>query len=56
VKRRLVDPNETQFSILAIAEHAGFTSKSAFNSVFKRLVGMTPSEWRKQATSEPKVE
>jgi AraC-like DNA-binding protein len=46
-KKRLVDPSEKHFSIIAIAGEVGFNSKSAFNSVFKKYVNMTPSEWRK---------
>ena len=46
-KKRLIDPGEKHFSIIAIAEEVGFNSKSAFNSVFKKYVNMTPSEWRK---------
>lgn len=29
-----------------IAEQVGYNSKSSFNTAFKKLVGMTPSEWR----------
>jgi len=46
-KKRLIDPSEKHFSIIAIAGEVGFNSKSAFNSVFKKYVNMTPSEWRK---------
>lgn len=46
-KRRLLDPALSHYSILAIAEDVGFSSKSSFNSVFKKHTGMTPSEFRK---------
>ena len=46
-KKRLIDPSEKHFSIIAIAGEVGFNSKSSFNSVFKKYVNMTPSEWRK---------
>ena len=45
-RRRLVDPECRHYSILAIAEDAGFRSKSSFNEVFKKLTGTTPSEFR----------
>jgi AraC-like DNA-binding protein len=46
-KRRLLDPAKKHYSVLAIAEEVGFSSKSTFNSVFKKHVRMTPSEFRK---------
>jgi AraC-like DNA-binding protein len=46
-KRRLLDPSRKHYSVLAIAEEVGFNSKSSFNSVFKKHVQMTPSEFRK---------
>lgn len=45
-KRKLTDPRLKHYSVLAIAEEVGFNSKSAFNAVFKKQTGMTPSEFR----------
>ena len=49
VQQRLVDPNYSHLTILAIAQDAGFNSKSAFNTIFKKLTNTTPSEHRKRA-------
>ncbi len=46
VKKRLMDPQYSHFSILGIANETGFNSKSVFNESFRRLTGMTPSAYR----------
>lgn len=46
VKKRL-DIESSNRSILKIALDAGFNSKSTFNAIFKSMVGMTPSEYKK---------
>lgn len=48
VKKRLVDPAYSHYSILGIAFETGFKSKSTFNAVFKKNTGQTPSAFRKQ--------
>lgn len=48
VKAKLADPAFENFSLLGIAFESGFNTKSAFNRVFKKLVGMTPGEYKKQ--------
>lgn len=44
-KLRALDPVNSNYSILAIALDSGFNSKSSFNQVFKKLSGMTPSQF-----------
>jgi len=46
-KQMLRDSKYGNLTILAIAEEAGFNSKSAFNAAFKKHTGMTPTEYRK---------
>jgi AraC-like DNA-binding protein len=45
-KKKLRDPALKHLSVLGIAEDVGFSSKSSFNSVFKKYTDMTPSEFR----------
>jgi AraC-like DNA-binding protein len=47
VKRRLKHPAFTHLSIYGLAMDCGFKSKSTFNSVFKKMTGLTPTEYRK---------
>lgn len=48
--------NETfqQYKIAAIGYDAGFNSLSTFNEVFKKTVGVTPSQYKKQMTEREK--
>lgn len=52
VKQRLVDPNNSKLSITGIAYESGFNSIATFQRVFKKHVGMTPSEFLKNNTSQ----
>ena len=36
------------YTLLAIANEVGFSSKSSFNATFKKLKGLTPSQYKKQ--------
>ncbi|MET3879824.1 helix-turn-helix transcriptional regulator [Chitinophaga sp. OAE865] len=45
-KELLQSPRHLHLSILAIGFDAGFNSKTTFNSTFKKMVGMTPREFR----------
>lgn len=47
VKMKIADPHFNHYSILGIAFESGFNSKSAFNRVFKKFTGLTPSEFKK---------
>jgi AraC-like DNA-binding protein len=46
-KRLLMDPEYSNQKIASIAYDAGFNSLSAFNEVFKKVTGMTPSRFKK---------
>jgi len=47
VKKRMLDQSYDHLSLLGIAFDCGFNSKSAFNSVFKKQTGMSPSQFKK---------
>lgn len=46
-KRLLLDSQYRHLNMLGIAFEAGFNSKTAFNTAFKKMTGKTPSEYRK---------
>lgn len=46
-KRRLKDERSAHLSIVAIAEAAGFRSKSTFNTAFRKETSTTPSAYRR---------
>ncbi|WP_291856387.1 AraC family transcriptional regulator [Marinilabilia sp.] len=48
VKSKIGNPEFKNFSLLGIAFDSGFNTKSAFNRVFKKITGVTPSEYKKQ--------
>lgn len=50
VKTALADPDQTNVPIITIALDAGFGSLGPFNRAFREATGMTPTEYRAQAT------
>lgn len=48
VKCLLASPNSKKYTLIALAEEAGFKSKSAFYSTFKKHVNLTPNKYRDQ--------
>jgi len=53
VKRKIVDPKYEHYTLLGLAQDAGFKSKSTFNAVFKKMTGKTPSQYRKAQVIKP---
>ena len=53
VTTRLADPTQDHLTLLSLALDAGFSSKSTFNSIFKKFTGKTPSAWRREQGREP---
>lgn len=49
VKEMLNDASQQHFTIDAMAEEAGFNSRSSFYNAFKKLTGTTPSQYQKTA-------
>ncbi len=47
VQKDLRDPSKDQWTILALALETDFNSKSTFNAVFRKHVGMTPIAFKK---------
>ena len=46
LKKKMLDDKQKRFTILALAYDSGFNSKSSFNAIFKKITGLTPSEYR----------
>jgi AraC-like DNA-binding protein len=48
-KQRIVNPQYESYSLLGVAFDCGFNSKSAFNRIFKKATGLTPSQYKVKA-------
>jgi len=55
VKKEIVEGHIKNRSILTIALDSGFNSKSTFNAVFKKELGLTPSQFQKQYLNEKMI-
>jgi AraC-like DNA-binding protein len=51
-KQLLLNPTNSNFTILSVAFEAGFNSKTTFNTVFKKFTGLTPTDFRAQRKLE----
>ena len=50
-KKMLTHPEYRDMNILNIAFNSGFNSKTTFNTIFKQITGMTPSQFRSRSLS-----
>lgn len=50
-KALLTDPRYASLTIIAIGYDAGFNSKTAFNTTFKKITGQTPSAYRQAGST-----
>ncbi|MFC6977926.1 helix-turn-helix domain-containing protein [Microbulbifer taiwanensis] len=54
-KALLADAGRADMTVLDVLMESGFNSKSAFHRFFSRLVGMSPTEYRRQALNKKEV-
>ena len=47
VKGLMLSKEADKYTLVSLAEKAGFSSKSTFNAIFKKVTGYTPSAYRK---------
>lgn len=45
-KKLILDPKNSHLSLLGIGFEVGFNSKTVFNTTFKKITGLTPSEFK----------
>ncbi len=53
VQKLMSDPANNRYTILGLALDAGFNSKSAFYASFKKIMNVTPLEYRKYPERKP---
>jgi len=46
VKKLMEKDSQKRYNIIVLAHEAGFNSKSSFNNIFKKMTGITPSQYR----------
>ena len=54
-KKLLADPGRQAYTILSLALEVGFNNKASFNTAFKKITGMTPSQFRDRHVKADKV-
>ncbi len=55
VKKKLQNKENEKFTLLSIALDCGFNSKASFNRVFKKLIGLSPSQYISSKVSHKKT-
>jgi AraC-like DNA-binding protein len=48
IKSLISSAEVEKYTLVSLAELSGFSSKSSFNATFKKITGLTPSEFKKQ--------
>ncbi len=51
-KELIKSPEAKKYTLVTLANKAGFNSKSSFNAAFKKVTGITPSQYRKTFKKE----
>jgi AraC-like DNA-binding protein len=49
-KKLLIDPDSIHLNMVGIAFDSGFNSKTAFNTTFKKITGLSPSEFKSHSS------